>query len=450
MQTKKLTLEYLFKRGGKLAPGDVYEFGGQLTTVTKGHLTLANTPQPNDDERFIKSFAMRENKGVQPCSGYMPVCVEFSEAECDDDKKGSAHGFEWNLNDGCVKSWAHDIEKLTKYQEKESETKMKKLTSDQVDWEIGDVMAIVEVGTNEVLIRYTHAAHIEESCTQYSVMREENNEPVKTVRDAVNRYRGDLPPAGYIVASIGYDAFGWGFSAKVNKDNHVCTTEEFNAEVKAMSEYAWIDGGKWDYELYKKDYAMDEPAKTVRDAISCCYSGSRLLLRDGWYLNQTGAISFNGSQVCTVKEAECEIKSLSYFDGLHSFNDYIEYEDEVLEPEPLVYTQEMKDAGELPKVGMKVVVTGYGYKDDHETTCDVEVLGHYKSETRDGRVYIIAKSFSEAHGVELFDKWSPIETRTPEQIKIQKLSDYICANKDVPVEDLAAGIIDGLCGGDNE
>lgn len=357
MQNKKLTLDYLFKRGGKLAPGDVYEFGGLDVTVTKSSLGAVNIPQPCDSERFIKSLAMRGNEGAQPVNDDFPVFIEYYDCNDGEDgrRRGVASSFDY-VKDG-VKVWWPDIETLTKQQNEES---MEKLTSSEIDWQKNDVMAILEVGTNEIIHRYDSAAHHEDSCVQYSVMRDVEFVEVveiKTVRDAIIHYKAE---------------------------------------------------NSWDHIIY-----MDGKFK-------------------GCDFGEWGQFS-----VCTGEQFHAEVKAMSHFDGVHAFNDYIEYENELLEPEPLVY---------IPEVGEKSLFKK-GFQDDvYYHKCFIVGKGE------DGKWLIFQASDGNLHqhyianGVYRFKK---PETRTPEQIKNKKLSDYLEANKGMPVEDLAREILAGFCG-DNE
>lgn len=370
MQNKKLTLEYLFKRGEKLAPGDVYEFGGLDVTVTKSSLDAVNIPQPCDNGRFIKSFAMRKNEGVNACGVKFPVTIKGNNGVLSD---MLSHAVNWELTSSkssngayyAILSWKPDIETLTKQQNEES---MEKLTSDKIEWEIGDVMAIVRESDNTVLKRFTYNAFYEPLCNEYVVMRDVEVVEVKGVRDAVNYHHADIniyrdhadvdiaEGSIYKAARFGY------FPSNISEPDHelVCTIEEFNAEVKAMSHFA----------------------------------------------------------------------------GAHAFNDYIEHEHEVLEPEPLAYTQEMFDSGVNPRSGMLCNIV---------TPC---------SSLKGCTILFITNThvvFTDSDGVELCGglivySFEPIETRTPEQIKIQKLSDYLEENKGVPVEELARGIVDEFCG----
>ena len=353
MENKKLTLAYLFERKGKLAPGDVYEFGGREITVTKSDLDTVNIPMIKDSERFIRSFAMRVNVGLQPCSDDFPVFIEYYDCNDgeDDRRRGLASNFDY-VKDG-VKVWWPDIETLTKQQ---NEAAMQKLTSSEIDWQKNDVMIILEVGTNKELHRYSNAAHVEDSCVQYSVIRDiEFVEVVeaKTVRDAIIHYKAE---------------------------------------------------NSWDHIIY-----MDGKFK-------------------GCDFGEWGEYS-----VCTGKQFNAEVKAMSHFVGVHAFNDYIEYEDEVLEPEVLVYTHEAgtiftgPGGGELCAV-VSCSVTGQG---DHIISytyndgCDIGVCWNN-------------------------DTWfKPIETRTQAEIKIEEIAHYLNANKDTKTSDLAAELFAVFCGDSN-
>lgn len=83
---------------------------------------------------------------------------------------------------------------------------------------------------------------------------------------------------------------------------------------------------------------LRKKGKTVWDAVNKCYSQDGIVLGVGWYINQIGAISFNGAQVCTIEEFNQHVKEMSEFAGVDKYIDYISYGNELLSKENSDYS----------------------------------------------------------------------------------------------------------------
>ena len=114
----KLRLDFFKSIGGKVAKGDVVidSDGNRVAIKSSALLNSYNLANHSDDKCFIESFALRKNTGEQPCGDDMPVLVEHSVSECLDGEAHKAFMCEWDLNDGCIKSWEYDLEALIKMQ----------------------------------------------------------------------------------------------------------------------------------------------------------------------------------------------------------------------------------------------------------------------------------------------------------------------------------------------
>ena len=127
----KLRLDYFKSIGGKVAKGDTVTDLGSRVVELSNHILVDpyNLVSYLDDKHFIESFAPRKNTGEQPCGDDMPVLVEYSVSECLDGEAHKAFMCEWDLNDGCIKSWKYDLESLIKMQTEHDAKKVEPVKS---------------------------------------------------------------------------------------------------------------------------------------------------------------------------------------------------------------------------------------------------------------------------------------------------------------------------------
>mgnify|MGYP003646462935 CR=1 FL=1 len=111
--------------------------------------------------------------------------------------------------------------------------------------------------------------------------------------------------------------------------------------------------------------------KTVIDAVNelrVC-DPTRRLTNPGWYINQIGALSFNGQQVCTREEYNKCVDEMSTNYGASI--PYSQYKADsagmdFCVPEVMpVYTQAMADKGQLPGVGMECMISDETYSAEY-------------------------------------------------------------------------------------
>jgi hypothetical protein len=181
--------------------------------------------------------------------------------------------------------------------------------------------------------------------------------------------------------------------------------------------------------------------KTVVDAVNYfkgeipqLYTDEYVNARNNYYIVQNDCVLEvddveSNLIVCDKYEFNQCVKYMSEHNGL--FEAYVRTAKQPLtkensdysfyEPTKPLYTQAMKDAGELPSVGMEVVVEGYKYKANEESKVKAVVLGIYKTTKSVVKTKLICQSMSESVGVELFDEWWPIDTRTPEQKQVDDI-----------------------------
>lgn len=112
----KLRLDYFLSLGLKLVKGDEYDYSNMHIKLAPVGVKSSNKPCENDENRFITSFALRKNTGVQPCGDDVPVVVERVD---EGHWSNAAKACDWNTGIGVddINSWKPDIDALIKMQD---------------------------------------------------------------------------------------------------------------------------------------------------------------------------------------------------------------------------------------------------------------------------------------------------------------------------------------------
>jgi len=170
----KLRLDYFLSLGLTLEHGDFIDDGdGNPFEITQLNQLIL--------DKYVKfytvvSFVPRKNTGEQPCDDDMPVLVEYSVSECLDGEAHAAFMFEWDLNDGCIKSWKYDLEALIKMQA-EHDTKEAEPVKSVYTQAMKDAGDDIEIGM----------LYIDEDGRQCSLIGENNGECVYVGRPTSNK-----------------------------------------------------------------------------------------------------------------------------------------------------------------------------------------------------------------------------------------------------------------------
>lgn len=151
----KLRLDYFLMRGGKCYLGDVYEKlnTGNYLIDREDYVAAANTYTKDEGERFMSSFAQRENTGTQPVPEDFPVIVWFRNG---DKYTGNAGYYSWGVygESDDITLWKPDIEVLIEQQEqydkKQSMYDLNKVSSVVYTQDMKDKDEVATVGMRVV------------------------------------------------------------------------------------------------------------------------------------------------------------------------------------------------------------------------------------------------------------------------------------------------------------
>jgi hypothetical protein len=299
----KLRLDYFLSLGLKLVEGDKYIFTEREYTITGGdNASAISEDEFYNEDRIITSFAPRKNTGEQPCGDDVPVLVtllnkEVREAGGNNSCEGVG-SYSTDLNSQYqVDTWQPDIEELIKMQSEhdacdkaqdsminfgnkmldkaieihEKENTMKKLTSIEIEWQEGDVCAVVELISNMVVVRYSYNRIPAEGDKYYTVKREV--EHAKTVMDAVNYLRSELAAHGDGFAA---DMSIWEFNLCSEIDIPDSTIEQFNQCVTDLEATAnnTFTCGPYNYQAYK-DFHKDMEQDATEEVLHVLFDKTR-------------------------------------------------------------------------------------------------------------------------------------------------------------------------------
>lgn len=229
--------------------------------------------------------------------------------------------------------------------------------------------------------------------------QDEHDKQGKTVWDAVNHYQSGA-------VKVGTDGWHVGLMSDniFYKSELVCTIEEVKQCIKEMGDFAGADAFV-EYRFKLTESRAKKP-----------------FMQTGEAFEHTKALNFIRDRMINVHGEN------SHYDYMHKLNNAITYVERGEEPctmgaiaEPVkpVYTQAMKDAGELPSVGLECFLipdnTVWGF-----TSTD-KVLGVVECYVDD---WLWFREKDSKGTLTRMDKISfePIDTRTPEQKQVDEIS----------------------------
>ena len=308
---------------------------------------------------------------------------------------------------------------------------MEKLTSSDIEWKEGDECALIDSKTNHLLIRYSYTNKrllSNAPANSYIVTRED--ERGKTVFDAVNA----IGSVHHSLLDGKPEMLTYNLSSR---DGMVCTIEEFNKCVDELALYAnsptpvepmyyHIEKIVFaDMQRQKEEQTTEEVLHGLFDKSRSPWSNLAIMCEQiakehpveafaDSEPRAAGGFLKDATQAC-VSSAKIEIDKVIQ----QRNNSPLDFGAVVDEPQTKpVYTQAMKDAGELPSVGMECnIVTPCSTLDN----CTILFISD---------VHVV---FTNSQGVEFCGglfvySFRPIDTRTPEQKQVDKIAHCIDIN----------------------